>query len=322
MENTQTDNPSSPTPDSGQVVLPTEATPTVVAPAQPQDSAVKSGNSFKKLLPLIVIGILTLIVGAVGYYLFVFESPAKIASRAEDVNGAFVKYSRVVRRVSQHLEKDSGSSADEMERYASQGEDLMKEARDARSDLDKELRETKVSKLNNYLQNLNDYIKKADELTEIEGENINMSKASVKPFRMYEDLTIELSGASNYLISDTKKYAEIMVNGIAEEKEIMELFQEIEVEDPFDEYHKYTISGMGIEIKYLESLLAAVENRDSSAIATASKVFAQDMQKNGSDASRISDKINSDIKELGQKLEELREDVDAEYINLKNEYKF
>lgn len=322
MENTTPDNSTSAVPSSEQVAPSIATTSLSTSPVQPQTAVVKPGNSYKKMIMFAILGVLALIVGAMSYYILFFESPAKIGSSAEEVNGEFIKYSRTVKRLSQHLEEEPGSSADELERYAAEGEDLMREARDVRTDLDKTLRDTKVSKLKNYLLNINDYTKKADELSKFEEENIKMGKALVKPLKMYEDLTIELSGASNYMISDPKRYTQSVTSGVTKLKEIIRLFQQVEAGEPFDEYYSYTVSGLNIEVKYLESLVKAVEDRDADALAASSQVYAQEMQKNGSDGSRASDKVDREIKELGRKLEELKEDVAAEYSNLKSEYKF
>ncbi len=322
MENAQSDTPNNAAPVVGSTSQPSEPVSPAVTPTQPQTPAAKPGNSFKKLLPLLGLGILAIIACVVGYYLFVFESPVKVASSAEDINSSFVKYSRLVKRAYDHLEEESGSSADGLERYAAQGEDLMSELRGARVEMDKTLDKSKSKKLDKYLLALNDYLSTADKLSRMEEENVKISNGMIKPTRMYEELTIELSGASNYMFSDTKKYAEILVGGVAELKKIKGLFQLIEVGDPFDEYNNYTVKTIDIELKYFEDLMSAVENRDSAALTNASKVYAEEMQRNGSDAARVSDKIKNDIKELGQKLEEQKEDVNAEYNNLKSQYKF
>lgn len=320
MENAQTDNPvnSSPSPAESTTASTTSAQ---TAPPQTADSA-KPKNLLKTLLPFIGVGIVSVIAFALGYYFFIFESPAKIASNAEDINSSFVKYSRLVKRAYDHLEEESGSSADGLERYAAQGEDLMSELKSAKVDLDKTLEKSKTKKIDKYILALNDYLVTAEKMTKMEDENVKLSNGMIKPTRMYEELTIELSGASNYMFSDTKKYAELLVNGVTELKKIKQLFQLIEVGDPFDEYNNYTVKTIDIELKYFEDLMSAVENRDSAALTSSSKVYAEDMQRNGSDASRVSDKIKNDIKELGQKLAEQKEDVNTEYNNLKSQYKF
>lgn len=302
--------------DNNQQNTPTEqqVSTTVATPE------VKSKN--KNILPIIIGLVVVVLIALMGvvYYLFLADSPTKIKSTLSTINPSFVSYSRAVRSMMDQLQEDSGSTADSIERSTAEGEDLLKEVKDARSTLEEELKSMKSSKLKDYKETIENYIVTADEAYEYEKSNINISKAYIKPMRDYEKLTLDISGSSNYLLSDPDKYVAILNNAITTEEKIKKEFEDIETDSIFGDMHNSFIRTLSIEISFLREMVSAAENRDANQIATATKQYTQSQQNNANEISRISDKLDKKVREMGQKLDDLKEDVDVEYNKLKTEF--
>ncbi len=291
------------------------------ATSEAQPSAAQPATAKKRnMLPLLVVLLILLIGGGVTLYTLFFDSPAKIKEKVKVSHPVFLSYVRLVEKVADHLKEEADSDADSIERYGAKGEDLLKDVRDEKGNLTTEMSGMNSGKLKKYKDALQAYVTKSDELYKLEENNVTFSQAYVEPLRKYEKLTIDVQGASSYLYSDPDKYVSILNKAIADEKSVIRDLKKLSLEGDMGLMHEAFIATMETEVTFLEDMVKAVEDRDSSTIATATQKYAQEQQKNTKELKRVSDKLDNLVEDLSDDLDGLRDKVEDEYNNLKDEY--
>jgi predicted RNA-binding protein with PIN domain len=84
--------------------------------------------------------------------------------------------------------------------------------------------------------------------------------------------------------------------------------------------HETFIQTLQTEVTFLEEMIKAVEDRDSSGIAAATQRYTQEQQNNGKELKRVSDKLDNKVDDARDELDSLKDKVESEYNSLKSAY--
>ncbi len=275
--------------------------------------------------PIIIIVVLLLVLAAgVGVYFFTnnLNKPARIKEKTEVTQPIFKDYSRSVDKVVEHLQEEADGDPESLERYNSKGQGLIKSAEENLKSLKPLVEKIDIAEQSKYKKSLENYITKAEEITQIDKDQIALYEGYINPLKDYEQLTVDISGVSNYLYSDPARYVKEVNAGIVKEDKIIKQLEAVEARGEWKAYHEEFLKTVKTEKTLLQAMVKAVEDRDSDAIAAALKEYTENSQNNSRDLKRVTDKTNDKIEDLANEVEVAAEEVEKEYDNLKSSYKF
>ena len=305
-------------------------TPSISVSAQthevspPAASSVAPSSKKKSPLMIGIVAIAVIVLGIGGYFIIdMLNTPAKVKGKAEVVQPAFSDYSKAMTKISDYLtDEDGKSDSDSIERSVTKGKSLVKESLRTKKTLSALITDMNMAQTKNYKSAIDMYIKKAEEIEKNANENIILGDAYVTPLRKIEKMSVDISGASNYMYSEPKKYTTVLSDAIKQMDSIEKELQKVKSSGDLQESHELFISSLNSQKVFLESILQAVEERDDSGIATATKKYAQDSQQLRKDIARVSDTLKESTQEQADELQDIQEKVSDAYADLKSQYKF
>ncbi len=285
----------------------------------------KASNKAKKNTVTILLAVIAgLVFLAIAYFIVgKINTPAKVKEKAVVTQTAFIEYQKGINKIANHLKDDSGGSdSDSLEREIQKGKDLIETAKSTNKTLKVQVENINLNELQNYKDKLEEYLAKSDQLILLEVETLEWAEQVIDPIKTYEDASVEVSGASNYMYSDPSKYTEILEEFVTKDRKLIKELENIKIGASLKDVHKPFIAHMKSELKLIEELSKAVENRSTSAIADAQKVYAQEAQKNDQDLNREQDKLDEIIEDLSDEVEDLGKEIESEYTRLQAKYGF
>lgn len=262
------------------------------------------------------------LLGVGGFFLFnAINTPAKVKENVSIAQPIFVQYKQSVDKIVEHLKEDGNGDSDSLERSAKKSEDLVKQAETEQANLTQVMKAITVSELQGYKKLLEDYVTVSVKIISYERENGQLADAYVKPIKDYEELTVKLSGASNYVYSDPDKYMMILASGITDEEDILTKFKKIELKY-FQKYNDQFVKNISDEVDFLKNVKAAVESRKTADIAVASQKYSANTQQNSKALNRIVEQLNDDVKSLAETATSNADQINSEYNRLRTKFNF
>lgn len=291
-----------------------------------QATAPAAPSSGKPKNPMLIgmIAVAVIILGVGGYFLMdMLNTPAKVKGKAQVVQPAFSDFSRAMNKIDDYMLDTSGKSdSDSIERSVEKGKNLIKEADRTKKTLDSLTMDMNLSQTQNYKKAIDTYRKKADEVEKNANENITLGNVYVEPLRKIEKLTVDITGASNYLYSDPQRYTTALSNAVKQLDSIESDLKNVKASGDMQRSHELFIKTLEAQTTFLNDVVQAVNDRESGAIAKASQDYAQNEQQLQKDTARIEDKMKETNQDLADDLKDLQDKVQEEYSSLKNTYKF
>jgi hypothetical protein len=282
-------------------------------------NAARRVSGFAPVLILVIFAL-------VGLGAFIFTSnlnkPARVKQKAELVSPLFRDYANSLEDVIAHLEEEPASDVDSIERYLQKGKDFLKTAEENQENLNSQINKLNITDLSDYKKGVNDYIDKSKEVLSIHKDNLDLLEKYIPSLQDYEQLTVNLSGVSNYLYSDPAKYVSEVDKAIKSENEILSDIKTITPSDLMSEYHENFIKTLENERDLLTQLRDAARDRNNAALTTAMRAYGEKAQENSRETNRIKDELDDIVKNLSDELDDIIDNLEREYDDLKEKFDF
>ena len=252
-----------------------------------------------------------------------FSTPAKVKDKYETIQPVFEDYAKAIGKITEDLKVESNffdSAA--FERALVKSENLIAEAENAGKTLENLLSKSTLAPLADYQKNILEYINQSKNIIKLERDIVDWGSAVSSPFRDYEELLVDVSGLSNYMVSDPDKYLEELKKATEKERQIVEKLNQVAADSEIGEMNMALAQQMQAEVNFFEELSAAVAKRSTKLIAEAQKNFTVESQAAGKEISRISDKLDEKVSKVTDELTTLNSQVAEAGANLRREYRF
>jgi hypothetical protein len=252
------------------------------------------------------------------------NTPKKVKEKAELVQSAYLSYEQVVDKVIEDMKDESGASDSEsVRRSVEKSRGLLKEVREKRSSLGNLVNTPAPKQMEPYINKINEYITKSDQVIKLEQENVKLGDVWVDILKKYEEINVSLAGVSNYLYSDPTKYVEGLGKAIKDEKEMIDSLKSVKSVDPtVDKLNRALLATFETEEKFLEEMKQAVEKRSVFQITAAQKKYASDSQTASKELNRATDAVKNKVDDLKDELGKINKEVENEYQGLRSRYRF
>jgi hypothetical protein len=252
------------------------------------------------------------------------NTPKKVKEKAELVQSAYLSYEQVVDKVIEDMKDESGASDSEsVRRSVEKSRGLLKEVREKRSSLGNLVNTPAPKQMEPYINKINEYITKSDQVIKLEQENVKLGDVWVDILKKYEEINVSLAGVSNYLYSDPAKYVEGLGKAIKDEKEMIDSLKSVKSVDPtVDKLNRALLATFETEEKFLEEMKQAVEKRSVFQITAAQKKYASDSQTASKELNRATDAVKNKVDDLKDELGKINKEVENEYQGLRSRYRF
>lgn len=284
---------------------------------------IKPKLSFKKLLKIIFPIAILLLLGVVAFFMVdKFNAPAKIKQKASIAQPIFYDLDAVNKKIAEQLKSEMSSDADSIQREQQKGEGYLETAKKDIEQLTANMDAININEFNSYKDYMKKYLKNSNELATMEEEGMLILGNYQSPIEKMQKVAVDVSGASIYMYSDTKKYISILNKAITDENEIIGELEEMNFPDDWKPQHELLIKTIERQRNYMKSLVEAVEERDSEKIAITTKTYAQEEQDLSKESSRLNDEFNAKVDKLLDKSNSLSEMIKEEYSQLKIKYNF
>jgi len=285
-----------------------------------QELPKKQKGGFRALLS---VGAIALVAVAAFVTVNVLNSPARVKEQAMPSQQVFSDYNKAVMKISDHLLDDGETSgADDLEREVKKAEGFVKDAKQAKDQLETLAKNMSVGQLKDYKAALEKYSALASEFIQAEQESIDLYGAYVSPMKKYEDLSLEVAGASQYLYNNPSKYVTMLEDYKKNEEEIIGSFKAAKAPELYKDIHENFIKLMENETKFLDDMITAADDRDVDSIAAAQKSYSENSKKVTEDLERAGDAFDEKFEDKTDDLKDLEEEISDLYSALKTKYKF
>ncbi len=268
------------------------------------------------VIALLVVGIIALVA------VTSLNKPTQIKEKAEVTQPVFRNYVRSMEEVASHIEEDSGTDADSMERYSQRGNGIVKSAEDNLKTLKPLVEKVRFKEAEKYKQDLDSYVSKSGELLQMEKDDLELLNGYIPVVRDYQALTVSLSGTYNYLRSDPARYVKEVQRAVDTEDRLISSLRAINPKGYTQKFHEAFVATLKTEREFLAETEKAVVNRDNNGLATATKKYSEATQENTRNSNRVEDERKQKRKDLIRDLKSLSEDTEREYSDLKTRFKF
>lgn len=304
---------------------PPQPIPVQPAPSQPTTPPGQNSSEQKKgglLLPIIIV-IVLLVLGIGGFIAYgAVTKPIIVKEKAQTAKPLLDDYDKTIDKLIKLFEEDTAFETDTYERAAEKGEGLIKTADTQRAEIEKKIKEMSIPELSNYKNYLSTYLKTSDEILNLNKDYVKFLRGYVQPLKDYEEETLAMSGASNYMYSDTQKYVSVINEAIKKEEAIIKNLEGLVFSNDLQKAHETLTKTFRIETDLLIALVKAVETRDTNKITEAQQKYTADLQQILKDFSRFNDKIKDSMETNKDRLESIKSEIDQEYNTLKSKFTF
>lgn len=270
---------------------------------------------------MILGGLIIVLIVLIGGFYFK-NNTKKVTQSVSDVHSLYTEYAGLVKKIGEHLDRNSGSDSDSLERYALEGKIIIDEESSKRDALLEKVSSLNTSDTKSYVEVINKYLENTERLMEFEKANVEISAFYVEPVRQTEDIEVDAGGAGVYMYSDPDKYVSIMQKAIVVYKEVLNTFKGYTPPVIFADLHNSLISYKETEIKFISNMSNAVSRRDVESIASVSRSIVQEAQNFQKEYGRLVDITDAQIKEVISNVSNQKEVVDNEYTFLRNKLNF
>lgn len=273
----------------------------------------------------IMILIAAVLIGAVAfggyYYATNLNKPARIKEKTQSSETIYNDYHRAIKKVADQLQEESDNSdTDSMERYLEKGNGLVKTAKENEKNLKPLVEKMNIGEMSALKKKLEEYLQKSAELIRLEEDDLTLLDEYIEPLRDYEDLTLALSGVSNYIYSDPARYIKEVTEAIAKEEKIIQEFESFSPGPDHQDINNAFIKNLKSEVALLEQASAAVRDRNDNGLTVAIKKYSEAQQENSKELNRLQDEFKEKVNNLVDEIDDLNEDIEKEYDNLKSQF--
>ncbi len=293
--------------------------------ASPTPSVSSSVQKSQKnrLLFLIVPVIAVIILGIIAYFVVgIFTAPAKVKASASINQPLFLDLDRTNDKIATHItESPSGLDADSFAREGQKGQDYLNQAKKDSDQLTANA-EKMSGPMSNYKSHLQKYLSESKELSGIEEQNVKLFKAYEDPIKQYQQMTVDLSGAATYIYTDPTKYLDALDSAIKSEDDIISQLKGISVTGVMKDQHEAFIKTLETEDAFLKEMGDAVQSKDSAAISSAQKTYAENSQTQTEENNRLSDQLKNQVSDITDSLKSEADSINEDYSQLRNKYNF
>ena len=262
--------------------------------------------------------------GGAAFFLINFLStPKRVKEKVLLIQPAYEEYVQSVDKIAEDLKEEVEGDSESIRRAVEKGKGLLKEAESKKRALSSLLDSSNPKQLDFYLAKIRQYITKSEELIKLERESVRMGDAWIDPVKRYEDLTVRVSGISNYLYTDPNRYLEELDKIIQEEKEIIKVLKSFTSPNSnVNRMNQALVKSIEDEVRFLEEMRQAVEERSVAKISAAQQRYASNTQTSSKEIRRLLDVIKEEVNSIEEELKRLDSQVRDEYQGLRTRYRF
>jgi hypothetical protein len=293
------------------------------APPQQQPIPAEHKFSLGKLLKFILPFTILIILGIIAFIVVdKFNAPVKVREKASIMQPIFYDLNAVNKKIAEQLKSEISPDADTFQREEQKGKDYLVTAANDINKLTVNMNSISMGEFDSYKKNLRKYLESSGDLMTMQEESIKILSEYQSPIRKYQQLEINISGASTYLFSDPQQYVNILNEAIASEEDIINQLKDMKFSEDWSSQHNWFIKTMTNEKDYLMSMKNAVDQKDSGKIAVAEKEYTQKGQDLAKEGLRLDDEFNAKVDKLSDELNSLSEMIKEDYGQLRTKYSF
>ena len=270
-------------------------------------------------LPVLIV----MVLGVAAFFLVtLLNTPLKVKEKVSLVSPVFISLNRNMTNISEHLEREPKDDADSIERYASEGENLLQDAKKDKEHLTNTLQTVNIKELQSYKKSIEEYLTSADELLVMEEENVKLGFAVSKYIKGFQKQAADITSASVYVYSDPDRFIKTMDTLTREMETFVGELKEVEIKSVMKDAFGEFVTLQTVELQYLKDMKLAIDNRSQTQVATATQKYTSDKKQAEEDYNRASDVMDKEIRDAVDELEAFGDKVETEHQVLRSTYNF